>query len=662
MRSDYAVKLLRASINIADTIYDPKEVDVKSHVSSSLNLSSWKNLAIMCVLLSAVAYPLRSAAQQSGCKYPKPGWTDLLCDDFEESNVDDLFSGSGFWVSTQGWTRGNGIKGTDGGTYNSPVPALTGIPQDCQQPTINTAFQTPGTLTLTAHADPGNYYDDKLDGACHPYTYTGAEIVSKQAFLYGYFEMRAKVANDGLGWDGLWLQGGGGNTYREIDILEFGTTIKDKRQVAEHLAADLDNNPIGGNGINVYSSSDIEDTSQFHTYALRWTPNSLTWYFDNQQIWQLLGHSSHEGAQVIADNWIAGNGNNPTTFDIDYIRVARSQSNEFMWQWGNGGNGLIGTGSTSDRLVSGEFIDDGKSQILGFGSAESAEMMEFNGSSWDTPWHNKFGLPNWTLKTTDKYVVGHFDSSLPAGQDQLLAINDDDDRAELLSYNASSWTTSWIGGAIIDWWYLGKDDQYIAGDFAGLGFDQLLAVNPNGWAQLMEYYGGSWHMIWTNNGQHWIAGWYLSPGDIFLPGNFEGNANGQKQLLAISTNGSKYAFSLKYAGGQWYTVWENHQSGTIGWWYTNQTDIYVVGNFDGGIKDQVLAVATNGDGWTQLLAYSSAGWDSPWSNDGSNTIDLWNMAAGDKYLGGHFNGNPQQDLFVISTTGYTQLMQRRLPE
>jgi hypothetical protein len=549
-------------------------------------------------------------------------------------------------------------------------------------------------LTLTARKEPGNYEDWTWPGgvftpSCDAYTYTGAEIVSQQTFLYGYFEMRAKIPNNGIVlWPAFWLWNGGGDFYREIDIFEFGQTTKNKLGMNEHLARALDggfNAPkpfIDPNGhvINNYPgtyqiplSEDITD--DFHTYSMKWTPNSVTWYFDDQPVRTLGGHSPHLDMLLIADMWVqpvSWTGVDPSNllpanFDIDYIRAYKSQANEFMWQWGNGGSHEIHWWemNVTDRYLSGRFEGNGKAQLLAIATNGWAQMMNFNGSSWDTPWANA-GTGRilwWDMRPADKYIVGDFAG---LGRDQLLAINDDNGWSQLMSYNSSSssWDMPWTnnGTGRIAWWDMHKEDQYIAGDFAGLGFDQLLAINyADGWAQLMEYYGGSWHMIWTNNGNHWISGWHLSAGDKYLSGNFQGNASGQKGLLTIATNGDGYAALLKYSGGQWYNVWDNKGSGKIHWWDMNPTDKYLVGNFDGGNKDQLLAIAANG--WSQLMSYpsSSGDWDTPWANDGAGTIDLWYMHPSDKYVRGDFNGHGQADLFVAATNGWAQLMQRALP-
>ena len=233
-----------------------------------------------------------------------------------------------------------------------------------------------------------------------------------------------------------------------------------------------------------------------------------------------------------------------------------------MWQWGNGGTKQIHWWdmNPTDRYFSGRFEGNGKAQLLAIATNQWgwAQMMNFYGSSSDTPWGNggTDKIHWWDMNRDDKYVVGDFAG---LGRDQLLAINDDNGWSQLMSYNnsSSSWDTPWgnNGSGKLAWWDMHKEDQYIAGDFAGLGFDQLLAVNyADGWAQLLEYYGGSWHTIWGNGGSHWISGWYLSAGDKYLSGNFQGNGNGQKGLLAIATNGNGYAALVQYSGGNWNVV------------------------------------------------------------------------------------------------------------
>ncbi len=197
--------------------------------------------------------------------------------------MNDLFSyPKGLWCSvSECWNPDGGLA------YDSPVPAWTNLPPGCQQPTINTALTSNETLTITTRKNPGNYavwrwptadltvgsawalvsstsnlaagnYVSDKQGAippgtniiavgtgkiqlsntatasvkgdllivqaCVPYAYTAAQIHSRPAFLYGYFETRAKIPLRGnYTWPSFWMWGANSpNTYREIDVFEFG--------------------------------------------------------------------------------------------------------------------------------------------------------------------------------------------------------------------------------------------------------------------------------------------------------------------------------------------------------------------------------------------------------------------------------------------------------
>ena len=56
----------------------------------------------------------------------------------------------------------------------------------------------------------------------------------------------------------------------------------------------------------------------------------------------------------------------PANYEIDYIRAYKSQANEFMWQWGNGGTKQIHWWdmNPTDRYFSGRFEGNGKAQLL----------------------------------------------------------------------------------------------------------------------------------------------------------------------------------------------------------------------------------------------------------------------------------------------------------
>ena len=722
-------------------------------VSSSINSFTWKYLATVGALLLAVAYPVRSAAQ-STCNNLKPGWTEVFCDEFDEGNLSSLFTGPARrWDSAGGY---NNIKAADGGTYD--VTEGYWVPY-CHQPTKNTSLSASGTLVLTARDDPGYYPIGNsvnvqvtlgsatanvsstnglsvgayvVDAQCaipdgttiaaivspsqitlskvatssppwdyltvsDYFTYTGAAIGTKRTFLYGYFEINAKIPNHGMVlWPAFWLWNGLGDLYREIDVFEFGDAeLRNKIGMNEHLAQALDGGFIApdhsidedGKIINNYPASYIIDRSQditndFHTYALKWTPNSVTWYFDNQQIRTLTGHTPHSDMYLIADMWVYPPSWNhidptrwippwkntpinllPANYEIDYIRAYRSQSNEFMWQWGNGGSGWIAgwhADAATDKYLSGDFAGSGRKQLLAIATNVYgwAGLLKYSSGDWSNVWDNQGSgwIAGWHISPSDNYIVGDFAG---LGHDQLLAINDNDGWAVLMHYSGGKWYNIWDnrGTGKINWWNMHPGDEYVAGDFDGDGQDELLAISPNGWAHLMKYSGGAWFTIWSNGGSGWIAGWHIGPGGQFLSGDFEGE--GRKELMAMATNASDWAVLMHYSGGKWYNIWDNGGSGKIHWWYMHPGDQYLVGNFDGGKRDQLLAVATNG--WSHLMSYSGPDWDTPWSNDGGGTIDLWYMHPSDRYIPGDFNGDGKADLFAIATNGWAHLMERRLP-
>jgi hypothetical protein len=711
---------------------------MKTQASSSMNFFGRKYFVILATFLVTLAYVQCCAGQQ------KPGWTLILDDEFNETSVDDLFGSTGLWCSLDGC-----YDPSSPSTYFSPVPAWTNLPKGCQQPAINTSLTIGQTLTLTARKEPGKYTEYRFPKAdlfgsiwafvyatladvavgspvgdelhivpagttvvaffapvggggvwvklsnaatgyangdqltiltCAPYTYTAAEIYSQRAFLYGYFEARAKIPNRGKYTNSaFWLWGANSpSTYREIDVFEFGDdpTKNDDIIMNEHLSPGIDGGNPGSSHFNNYPASYIyyppngsdNLTDAFHTYAVKWTPNSVTWYLDNQPIRLLAGHTPHLDMHLVADVAVGAwnlppEGDLPENYEIDYIRAYRSQSNEFMWQWGNGGSGWIAgwhADPATDKYLSGDFAGSGRKQLLAIATNVYgwAGLLKYSSGDWSNVWDNQGSgwIAGWHISPSDNYIVGDFAG---LGHDQLLAINDNDGWAVLMHDSSGKWYNVWDNGGTgkINWWNMHPGDEYVAGDFDGDGQDELLAISPNGWAHLMKYSGGAWFTIWSNGGSGWISGWHIGPGGKFLSGDFEGE--GRKELMAMATNASDWAVLMHYSGGKWYNIWDNGGSGKIHWWYMHPSDQYLVGNFDGGKQDQLLAVATNG--WSHLMSYSGPDWDTPWSNDGGGTIDLWYMHPSDRYIPGDFNGEGKADLFAIATNGWAHLMERRLP-
>lgn len=152
---------------------------------------------------------------------------------------------------------------------------------------------------------------------------------------YGYFEIRAKLANCGGGGHQAWWMVGmqqdtndwfNSKQTGEIDILEtFFSTPNAWRTAA-----------YGWNDPNFQTSWWINQdavpqgnpTEEFHIYAMDWTPNSLKFYYDNQLVRVIYGSPDYEMGTILNIYTDAGSGEHndiwPKEWYVDYYRVWKS--------------------------------------------------------------------------------------------------------------------------------------------------------------------------------------------------------------------------------------------------------------------------------------------------------------------------------------------------
>ena len=122
--------------------------------------------------------------------------------------------------------------------------------------------------------------------------YTSARLNSKFAFQYGRLEVRAKLPTGVGTWPAIWMLGkniiepgafwsslfGTANwpACGEIDVMEHWGNNQNYVQSALHTPSSFGNTTnIGGQTISTASS-------QFHTYALEWTSEKMTFSVDSQ--------------------------------------------------------------------------------------------------------------------------------------------------------------------------------------------------------------------------------------------------------------------------------------------------------------------------------------------------------------------------------------------
>jgi beta-glucanase (GH16 family) len=142
---------------------------------------------------------------------------------------------------------------------------------------------------------------------------------------YGYYEVRAKLPGGTGLWPAFWLLPVSDKWPPEIDIMEM-----------------LGNNPnkilltyFWNNGVypppkstSTYTGTNFSEG--WHTFAINWEPNSITWYIDGIERKHVQSiHVPNTQMQIIANLAVGGTlpGSPtsetafPATMKIDYIRV-----------------------------------------------------------------------------------------------------------------------------------------------------------------------------------------------------------------------------------------------------------------------------------------------------------------------------------------------------
>lgn len=276
---------------------------------------------------------------------------------------------------------------------------------------------------------------------------------------------------------------------------------------------------------------------------------------------------------------------------------------------------------------------------------------------WNHQWGNGGSdqVHWWYLNPDDRYVSGDFDAD---GVDELMAINPNG-FAHLMDFAGGTWSTQWAnnGNHIIDQWAIGSSDRFIAGDFLPGNFrDELLAVNPaGGYAHLMVYNGTSWSTAFSNSGSGIVDQWAIGFSDRYLAGDFM-PGNGREEWLAINPAGG-YAHLMAFNGTSWSTLISNSGNGRIDWFILALSDRYVAGNFIAGNGQDEL-VAINPNGFSHLMAFNGTAWTTPWANVGSGAMHFWLIGGADRYVAGDFvPGDGRDEILAIApNSNWSQLL------
>jgi len=236
------------------------------------------------------------------------GWKLAWSDEFNGSGLPDA-SKWGYDVGGSGWGNGEAQFYTDRRLEN--------------------ARQEGGRLIIEARRED---WGGKA--------YTSARLVSrgKGDWLYGKFEMRAKVPAGRGTWPGLWMlptdwKYGGWPASGEIDIMEH--VGFDPNVIHGTVHTQAYNHTIGTQKGKAIAVGDA--TNAFHTYSLEWTPERIDIFVDGTRYFSFA--NEHAGSArwpfdqrfhfvmnlAVGGSWGAVKGIDdgafPERLEVDWVRV-----------------------------------------------------------------------------------------------------------------------------------------------------------------------------------------------------------------------------------------------------------------------------------------------------------------------------------------------------
>lgn len=167
--------------------------------------------------------------------------------------------------------------------------------------------------------------------------YTSARMVTKNKadWLYGRFEIKAKLPKGRGTWPAIWMLPtdnayGGWPNSGEIDIMEHVGYDQNVVHFTLHAAAFYGANGKGASKIISTASDD------FHVYRLDWTPYGIRGYYDNEKVFEYIVISGSSNIWpydkkfhmllniAVGGNWGGVQGVDdtvfPQTMEIDYVR------------------------------------------------------------------------------------------------------------------------------------------------------------------------------------------------------------------------------------------------------------------------------------------------------------------------------------------------------
>jgi len=149
----------------------------------------------------------------------------------------------------------------------------------------------------------------------------------KLSFKYGFIESRIKMPAGSGNWPAFWMLGDNINQVGwpysgEMDIVEIHSDRPSITTSATHFSATDTPNTCCGNHRFVFDEVNfgrVNVSSDFHTYAVAWLPNSISYYFDGQ----LVGSAT---PSRVSGKWV---------FNEKFFLILNNAVGSFGGSWAN---------------------------------------------------------------------------------------------------------------------------------------------------------------------------------------------------------------------------------------------------------------------------------------------------------------------------------------
>jgi len=260
-------------------------------------------------------------------------------------------------------------------------------------------------------------------------------------------------------------------------------------------------------------------------------------------------------------------------------------------------------------------------------------LKKINKNQWTKRFtnNNSNTLLDWTFNDYDRFLPCDFDGD---GKDELLCIqfnNPERNKVNIYSFDNGKWINTWDndGNNSFGGWSVKSFDKYLVGDFDGDGKDELqcLQLTPgyHNWSTTLRFINNEWSCPYSNSGtSSSFAGWWLNINDDFVVGDFNGDQKDEILCYQKNDDVDCFATMLYFENSDWKFGPSNNGNDWIGEWRLSSTDIIKAGNFDEDKADELICTQIGGlNDWITIQNFDNNTWNRLWSNEARNTEPIY---------------------------------------